>query len=76
MVQADHLMHSEKGSGPLGNPAMLAFYGSVIWRVKAMFGLVGVLKLTTGHLELWFESDFIHSPVLVQSVCVCVCVCV
>lgn len=35
-------------SGPLGKPAMLAFYGSVIWRVKAMFGLVGVLKLTAG----------------------------
>ena len=48
MVQAAHLMHSEKGSGPLGNPAMLAFYGSVIWRVKAMFGLMGVLKLTAG----------------------------
>lgn len=48
MVQAAHLTHSEKGSGPLGKPAMLAFYGSVIWRVKAMFGLVGVLKLTAG----------------------------
>ena len=48
MVQAAYLMHSEKGSGPLGKPAMLAFYGSMIWRVKAMFGLVGVLKLTAG----------------------------
>lgn len=66
MAQPAQLMHSEKGHGCSGDPAILSSDGSMIWRARAMLGLC-VLKLTAGGQQhgTWNSGlsaiSFIHS---------------
>ena len=76
MALPAQLMHSEKGHGCSGDPAILSSDGSMIWRARAMLGLLSVLKLTAGgqQCETWnsglrvisFIHSLIHSSVLNQ----------